>query len=59
MGRIPYMGVGGGHIGKLEIIQHRAARLINGEYRSRHPGSVTTMLTDLNLNTIEYRRRDQ
>ena len=52
MGSIP---LGGGHIDKLETIQHRAARFINGDYRSRHPGSVTTMLTDLNLNTLEYR----
>ena len=38
-----------GDIDKLEQIQHRAARFITGDYRSRHPGSVTTMLTNLNL----------
>ena len=46
-------------INKLEKIQHRAARFITGDYRSRHPGSVTTLLTDLNLDTLDNRRRDQ
>ena len=41
------------------FIQHRAARFITGDYRSRHPGSVTTMLTNLNLDTLDNRRRDQ
>ena len=48
-----------GDIDKLERIQHCAARFITGDYRSRHPGSVTTMLTNLNLSTLEHRRRDQ
>ena len=48
-----------GDIDKLEQIQHRAARFITGDYRSRHPGSVTTMLTNLNLDTLDNRRRDQ
>ena len=47
-----------GDIDKLEQIQHRAARFITGDYRSRHPGSVTTMLTNLNLDTLDNRRRD-
>ena len=45
-----------GDIDKLEKIHHRSACFITGVYRSRHPGSVTTMLTNLNLDT---RRRDQ
>ena len=48
-----------GDIDKLEQIQHRAARFITGDYRSRHPGSVTTLLTNLNLDTLDNRRRDQ
>ena len=48
-----------GDIDKLEQIQHRAARFITGDYHSRHPGSVTTMLTNLNLDTLDNRRRDQ
>ena len=48
-----------GDIDKLEQIQHRAARFITGDYRSRHPGSVTTMLTNLNLDTLDNRRREQ
>ena len=48
-----------GDIDKLEQIQHRAARFITGNYRSRHTGSVTTMLTNLNLDTLDNRRRDQ
>ena len=36
-----------GDIDKLEQIQHRAARFITGYYRCRHPGSVTTKLTNL------------
>ena len=54
MGPIP-----SGDIDKLEQIKHRAARFITGGYRSRHPGSVTTMLTNLNLDTVDNRRRDQ
>ena len=48
-----------GDIDKLEQIQHRAARFITADYRSRHPGSVTTMLTNLNFDTLDNRRRDQ
>ena len=48
-----------GDIDKLGQIQHRAARFITGDYRSRHPGSVTTMLTNLNLDTLDNRRRNQ
>ena len=49
----------GGHRYILEQIQHRAARFITGDYRSRHPGSVTTMLTNLNHDTLDNSRRDQ
>ena len=48
-----------GDIDKLEQIQHSAARFVTGDYRSRHPGSVTTMLTNLNLDTLDNRRCDQ
>ena len=54
MGPIP-----SGDIDKLEQIQHRAARFITGDYRSRHPESVTTMLANLNLDTLDNKRRDQ
>ena len=52
-------GGGGGTIDKLKKFQHHAACFITGDYRSRHPGSVTTMLTNLNLNTLDSRQRDQ
>ena len=55
----PIPSGGGGDIDKLEQIQHRAARFITGDYRSRHPGSVTTMLTNLNLDTLDNRRRNE
>ena len=48
-----------GDIDTLEQIQHRAARFITGDYRFRHPGSVTTMLTNLNLDTVDNIRCDQ
>ena len=48
-----------GDIDKSVQIQHSAARFVTGDYRSRHPGSVTTMLTNLNLDTLDNRRRDQ
>ena len=48
-----------GDIDKLEQIQHRAARIITGDYRSTHPESVITMLTNLNLDTLDNRRLDQ
>ena len=41
-----------GDIDKLEKIQYYAAHFITGDYRSRNPGSVTTMLTNLNLDTF-------
>ena len=45
-------------IDKLEKIQHHAARFITGDYHSRHPGSVTTILTNLNLDTLDNRRHE-
>ena len=47
-----------GDIDKLERIQHRAARFITGDYHSRHEGSMTNILIDLKLNTLQSRRRD-
>ncbi|KAK2179427.1 hypothetical protein NP493_491g02043 [Ridgeia piscesae] len=48
-----------GYIDTLEQIQRRAARFITGEYRPKHPGSITTMLTNLTFDTLDNRRRDQ
>jgi hypothetical protein len=48
-----------GDTDKLEMIQHRAARFITGDYRSRQPGSVTAMLNDLGLQSLEDRRQEK
>ena len=43
-------------ISTLERIQHRAARFITGDYRSTDTGCVTSMLTSLELPTLQDRR---
>ena len=43
-------------IDKLEDVQRRAARSIK-QYRSRQPGTITKMLKDLNLPSLQDRRR--
>jgi hypothetical protein len=48
-----------GDIQKLERIQHRAARFITGDYKSKTPGCVTAMLDNLNLPSLQDRRRDK
>ena len=45
-------------IDKIEKIQRKAARFIQKDYHSRQPGSMTKMLTDLNLPTLESRRKE-
>ena len=42
----------------LEKIQRQAARFVTRDYRSRDPGCVTQMLEDLNLPTLQARRRN-
>ena len=44
-------------VDKLERIQRQAARFINRDYFSRDPGCVTKMLKDLELPTLQERRR--
>ena len=44
---------------KLEKINRKAARFITGDFRSKTPGCVTAMLHDLNLPTLQSRRRDK
>ena len=46
-----------GDIDQLEKIQRRAARFITGDYRSRTPGCVTSMLSKLELPTLQERRQ--
>jgi hypothetical protein len=46
-----------GDINKLERIQNRAARFITGDYRSRSDGCVSAMLADLQLRSLQERRR--
>ena len=45
-------------IDKLERIQKKAARFIKQDYNSRDPGSMTTMLKDLGLPSLESRRKE-
>ena len=44
-------------IDRLENIQRRAARFISNDYRSRHEGAVTEMLKNLELPSLQERRR--
>jgi hypothetical protein len=46
------------YINTIEGVQHRVARFITGYYRSREPGCITSMLSDLNLPPLEDRRRN-
>ena len=45
------------NIDRLERIQHRAARFITGDYRSRQPGCITKMLQNLQLPSLQDRRK--
>ncbi len=45
------------NIDRLERIQHRAARFITGDYRSRQPGCITKMLGNLQLPSLQVRRK--
>ena len=45
-------------IDKLEKVQRKAARFIKKDFKSRHTGAVTDMLNDLDLPSLEQRRRD-
>ena len=45
-------------INLLEQVQRKAARFITGDYKSRTPGSMTKMLEDLNIPTLQQRRQD-
>ena len=46
-------------IDRLERVQRSAARFITCDYKSRHEGCVTNMLDDLDLHSLEERRRQQ
>ena len=46
-------------IDKLEDVQRRAARFIKQDYRSRQPGSIAKMLKDLNLPSLQDKRREK
>ena len=43
---------------KIERVQHRAARFITGDYKTRDPGCVTCKIKDLKLPTLQERCRD-
>ena len=53
---VPYTTV---DTNKLERIQRRAARFITGGYKSREEGSVTKMLAELELESLQSRRTSQ
>ena len=42
----------------LEQVQRKAARFITGDFKSRTPGSMTKMLKDLNIPTLQSRRKN-
>ena len=45
-------------IKKLERIQRQSARFVNRDYRSREKGCMTKMLKDLELPTLQQRRKE-
>ena len=45
-------------ISKMERIQHNAVRFIARDYKSKTPGSVTSLLTKYELPTLQERRED-
>ena len=45
-------------IAMLESVQRQAARFITRDYRSRDPGSMSRMLKELNLPTLQQRRKN-
>ena len=45
-------------IARLERIQKKAARFIKQDYHSRDPGSMTAMLQELGLPSLESRRKE-
>jgi hypothetical protein len=45
-------------IDKIERIQRQAAHFITSDYRSREPGSMTKMLKDLDLTTLQQRIKE-
>ena len=42
----------------LEQVQRKAARFITGDFKTRTPGSMTNMLKELNIPTLQSRRKD-
>ena len=46
-------------INRLERVQRSAACFITGDYKSRHEGCITNMLSKLDLPSLEERRRQQ
>ena len=47
------------NIYKLEKIQRKAARFIKNDFRSKTPGCVTKMLCDLDLPSLQSRRKEK
>ena len=45
-------------INRLERVQHQAARFITKDYKSREKGCVTKMLNDLDIPSLETRRKE-
>ena len=45
-------------VDKLEKVQRKAACFIKGDYHSREPGSMSRMMNELDLPTLESRRKD-
>ena len=46
------------NINSLELIQRRAARFVNNDYKTRTPGCVTKMLDDLGWDSLQSRCKD-
>ena len=45
-------------INRFERVQHQAARFITKDYKSREKGCVTKMLNDLDIPSLEIRRKE-
>ena len=44
---------------KLEKINRKAAHFIKGDFKKRTPGCVTEMMCDLDLPTLQKRRKEK
>ena len=57
IGIVPFQNMLVGQIQKVDMVQRRAARFVNGNYK-KSEGTVTGVLTKMNWQTLEQRRKN-